>query len=113
MRIYPSILLTAVFAAVIACTSNTAGVSNRTASTPKQAADSQHAPTPRSIEGDRISLADAKKAFDAKTAVFVDVRSADAFQQERVSGALNIPIGELDASMNKLPKGKMMIVYCS
>src|SRR5215203_4427706 len=61
----------------------------------------------------RISLADAKKDYDAGTAIIVDVRDAEAFKQEHVKGALNIPLAELDANINKIPKGKKIIAYCS
>jgi len=60
----------------------------------------------------RISLADAKKAYDAG-ATFVDVRDATAYKTEHVKGALHIPISEAAANEDKLPKGKKIIVYCS
>ena len=60
----------------------------------------------------RISLADAKKAYDAG-ATFVDVRDATAYKTEHVKGALHIPISEAAANEDKLPKNKKIIVYCS
>jgi hypothetical protein len=61
----------------------------------------------------RISLADAKKDFDAGKAVIVDVRDANAYAQEHIKGSLNIPLAELNGSADKLPKGKKIIAYCS
>jgi len=61
----------------------------------------------------RITLADAKKDFDAGTAVIVDVRDAAAYDQEHIKGAINITKATLDANLDKLPKGKKIIVYCS
>jgi hypothetical protein len=61
----------------------------------------------------RISLADAKKAYDAGEAVMIDVRDKAAYNQERIKGALNIPLAEVASHMDKLPKGKKIIVYCS
>lgn len=69
--------------------------------------------TPKPIEAAKISLADAKKAFDEGDAVFVDVRSAESFNSERVKGAVNIGIGDIDANLAKLPKDKKIVVYCS
>ncbi len=72
--------------------------------------------SPPAVEPDnaeRISLADAKKDFDAGNAVFVDVRSAEVYKIEHIKGALNIPISEIAANINKLPKGKKIIAYCS
>ncbi len=60
----------------------------------------------------RISLADAKKAFD-DGAVIVDVRDVNAYKQEHIKGALNIPLSDVAANMDKLPKDKKIIVYCS
>ncbi len=64
-------------------------------------------------EAPRISLADAKKAFDAGEALFVDTRYADAFAVEHVKGAVNIPANEFDKRFSELPKGKKIIAYCS
>lgn len=61
----------------------------------------------------RISLAEAKADFDKNAAVFVDTRGADAFGQEHVKGALNIPMEEIDAKYQTLPKDKKLIIYCS
>lgn len=69
--------------------------------------------TPKPIEAARISLADAKKAFDDGNAIFVDVRGPDSFKTEHVQGAVNIGIGDLEANISKLPKNKQIVVYCS
>jgi len=61
----------------------------------------------------RISVADAKAAFDAGTAFFVDSRAEAAYKVERIKGAINIPGGTLDAKIKQLPKDKKIIVYCS
>lgn len=61
----------------------------------------------------RISLADAKKEFDAGTAVIIDVRDVNAYKQEHIKGALNITQSDLATSMDKIPKGKKIIAYCS
>ncbi|NOT47935.1 MAG: rhodanese-like domain-containing protein [Acidobacteria bacterium] len=69
--------------------------------------------TPNVPDGARISLADAKKAYDDGNAVFVDVRSAETFAKEHVRGALNIIIGDLEDNKAKLPSNKKIVVYCS
>ena len=61
----------------------------------------------------RISLADAKKDYDAGTAVFIDARSEAAYKGEHITGSINIPFGEQDKMMDKVPKGKKLILYCS
>ncbi len=61
----------------------------------------------------RISIADAKAAFDAGAALFVDSRAEAAYKAERIKGAINIPGGTLEAKIKQLPKDKKIIVYCS
>jgi rhodanese-related sulfurtransferase len=60
----------------------------------------------------RIELADAKAAFDDRTAIFIDSRPAEAYKDGHVAGAINIPLGSTD-NFSSLPKGKKIIVYCS
>lgn len=61
----------------------------------------------------RISLADAKKEFDARTAVFIDTRPEDTYKQEHIKGAINITLQDDASKYDKIPKGKKIIVYCS
>ncbi len=91
---------------VIACAkpAEPLNAANVTASTPP-AATIDDAP--------RISLADAKKEFDAGTAVFIDTRAADIYKQEHVKGAINITFETLNSKLDSLPKGKKIIAYCS
>lgn len=74
-----------------------------TASTPAQ--DKDDAP--------RITLADAKKDYDAGTAVIVDVRDPNTYNQEHIKGSINIPLGNFENDFNKIPKGRKLIAYCS
>ncbi len=48
------------------------------------------------VDAPRITLADAKKDYDSKTAVFIDT-----------------PANRLDEYIDKIPKGKKLILYCS
>ena len=61
----------------------------------------------------RVSLADAKAAADSGSAVFVDVRSAEAYSAEHVPGALNIPLGDLETRLNELDPNQWIITYCT
>lgn len=74
------------------------------------AASATAAPTD---DAPRIALADAKKDFDAGTAVFIDVRAEAAYKDEHVKGAINVTGGTLDPKLKDIPKGKKIIVYCS
>jgi hypothetical protein len=69
------------------------------------------------IEADvpRVSLAEAKAAFDGGTAVFVDVRAPGAYQQSHIPAALSIQLGEIetDAAGLDLDKDRWIITYCT
>jgi hypothetical protein len=61
----------------------------------------------------RISLADAKKDFDNKTAVFIDTHPANQFELEHIPGAINVQANTIKQNLDKIPKGKKIIAYCS
>ena len=61
----------------------------------------------------RISLEDAKKDFDAGTAIIIDARDEGSYKNEHVKGAINIPYGDFDKKYKSVPKDKKIIVYCS
>ena len=61
----------------------------------------------------RITLADAKKAFDSGNAVFVDTRAATSYEGGHIKGALNIPAEQFQTRYTEVPKDKQIITYCS
>ena len=61
----------------------------------------------------RVSIDDAKAALDSNSAVFVDVRSAEAYQASHISGAVNIPLEELETRLGELDKARWIITYCT
>lgn len=61
----------------------------------------------------RISLADAKKDFDAGTAVFIDTHAPEQYAQRHITGSINVPANNLEPYVDKIPKGKKIIAYCS
>jgi len=61
----------------------------------------------------RITLADAKKDFDAGNVVFVDTRAKSAYDVEHIKGAINMTTGEVEARYKELQSGKKIIAYCS
>ena len=63
----------------------------------------------------RVTLEDAKAAFDNGTAIFVDVRSRDAYKAGHSPDALIIQLGEFETRVAKikLPKDQWIITYCT
>ncbi len=64
-------------------------------------------------EAPRISLEDAKKAFDGGNAIFVDTRAEVAYKTEHIKGAINIPAEDFQTRYTEVPKNKKIIAYCS
>ncbi len=63
----------------------------------------------------RISVEDAKAAFDSGEAIILDVRSAEAYATGHVAGAISIPLGEFETNIEnvKLDKKQWIITYCT
>jgi len=61
----------------------------------------------------RVSPGDAKAAYDLGTAVFVDVRSAQVYEQSHIATAINIPLEELPARIGELNPEDWIITYCT
>jgi rhodanese-related sulfurtransferase len=61
----------------------------------------------------RVTLAQAKQAYDDQSAVFLDVRAADSYAEAHIPGAVNIPLAQIESRMNELPKDRWIIPYCT
>jgi hypothetical protein len=70
--------------------------------------------TPASVEQvTRVSLEDAKAAFDGKKAVFLDVRDLSSYAVNHIPGAVLIPINELASRTGELDPKTWIITYCT
>jgi 3-mercaptopyruvate sulfurtransferase SseA len=61
----------------------------------------------------RVPLEEAKAAFDSQSAVFVDVRSAETYNQGHIPGAINIPLAEMATRASELDPNQWIITYCT
>ena len=63
----------------------------------------------------RVSVEQAKAAFDSGAAIIVDVRSAGAYAASHVPGAINIQLGEFETNPTglNLDKDQWIITYCT
>ena len=56
----------------------------------------------------------AKALLDqGEQVVFVDTRSRVAYEQDHISGALSIPLTEIEARHGELPQDKKIVLYCT
>jgi hypothetical protein len=114
MRYLLFLIFAAAFITVIACAKPAADAANTPLAANNSSTAPALAPTPvPNEEVPRISLADAKKAFDEGDAYIVDARPESAYKDEHIKGAVNITSGTLDQHLKELPKNKKIIVYCS
>ncbi len=60
---------------------------------------------------ERVSLAQAKDAYDRGIAVFVDVRDSDSYIAGHIPGALSIPLEELPDQISQLDPEAWIITY--
>lgn len=84
-------------------------LANQNATTPAPAI-AEDIPYP---EIQRASLADAKAALESGSAILLDVRSADAFAGQRITGAVNIPTAEIQSRLSELDPNDWIIPYCT
>jgi 3-mercaptopyruvate sulfurtransferase SseA len=83
--------------------------------TMNQAKNSKASPSATATpeEAKRISLKDAKAAFDAGKAQFVDTRPEAAYKAEHIKGSINMPAAETADRIAELSRDKQIIFYCS
>ena len=76
------------------------------------------APTPTAVahqaDGvERVTTAELEKLLKEGKAIVVDVRSKAMYDLGHIAGAKLIPVPEIEARANELPRDKMIVTYCS
>ena len=109
--------------AVAACTDAAEPVSISKTQTPPSEQNSAQTPAPHPSppadhkddghDAPRVSLEEAKKAFDDKSATFIDTHVKATYDAGHIPGAINVTVQDLEAKFNTIPKGKKIIAYCS
>ncbi len=66
-------------------------------------------------EGDvpRISVQDTYEALTNGQAVLLDTRSLDSYQQGHATGAVSLPVDEVETRLGELDKDQWYITYCT
>jgi rhodanese-related sulfurtransferase len=59
-----------------------------------------------------IAPADARQLLDAGDALLLDVREPDEYRSAHVDGARLLPLGQLSASLDTLPRAGTVVVIC-
>jgi len=61
----------------------------------------------------RVSLAEAKAAYDTNEALIVDVRSQGEFDKLRIPGAILIPVDNMEGNEPEVEKSALIYTYCT
>jgi len=59
-----------------------------------------------------VQLKDMLQEIQNGEAVLIDVRPEDEYKNQHITGALSIPVQDLEERMSTLPKDKKIIAYC-
>jgi len=93
-----------------------------TRAAPTQTSASQATPPPPASGGlhlsaypeiERIPLEQAKAALDARSAVFIDVRSSESFAASHIPSALSFPLTNIESRLSELDPSQWAITYCT
>lgn len=77
-------------------------------------AQAQQQPTPTPADGvRRVTVEELRAALEKRTAIVVDVRSAEQYKAGHIQGAIWIPSDEIANRIKELPKDKLVVTYCS
>ena len=61
-----------------------------------------------------ISAQQLKEKLDSKENLFLcDVREPFEYQEDNISGSVNIPLGQLSQQLKIIPKEKLVITICA
>jgi hypothetical protein len=61
----------------------------------------------------RVELEEARLAVEGGEAIFIDVRSQDAFASGHIPGAVSVPLDEIQNQLSSLNPDQWYIPYCT
>ncbi len=61
----------------------------------------------------RIAAEDLRAKTRANSVVVIDVRDAASYEQGHIPGALHIPMASVEANLDRIPKGREIVTYCT
>lgn len=62
---------------------------------------------------ERITVEELKPLADKGEVILIDVRSAAQFLAGHIPDALHIPVASIEGEIPHLPKGKLIVTYCT
>jgi 3-mercaptopyruvate sulfurtransferase SseA len=66
------------------------------------------------VEVPRIAPSVLKERLDAgESVLIVDARSSDAYAERHIAGAISVPLSDLEARLDELPRDQEIVFYCT
>ena len=108
MRISIWLSLAVIVITVVALACN----SNETLLTPQSPQSASKTATPAD-DTRRITPEELHKLWEKNEVTIIDTRLEPAYKQEHIKGAILVPHGTLLSKLDQLPRGKMIVAYCT
>jgi 3-mercaptopyruvate sulfurtransferase SseA len=93
---------------VIPQTSRASGQTSQTSQTSQSPTPAPPADTAR-----RMTAEEAYKFYEKGDLLVIDTRTEPVYKESRIKGAILIPVNEVAAKANELPRDKMILTYCT
>jgi rhodanese-related sulfurtransferase len=58
-------------------------------------------------------VAELHSLYEKGEVLIIDTRSEIAFKESRIKGAILVPVGDVAAKADELPRNKMIVTYCT
>ncbi|MFL6248049.1 MAG: rhodanese-like domain-containing protein [Thermoanaerobaculia bacterium] len=76
------------------------------------------APSPTAMQGDkkdvpRIAAEDLREKTKANSVMVIDVRDANSYASGHIPGALHIQLATIEANLDRIPKNREIVTYCT
>ena len=121
MRLLYTVSAAVVLAVLTLAACNSSENKGNRASGPAAGSNSTRVPLPTSTTQHvapsdgvkRVTTVELRDALDKGEAIVIDVRPAASYQQTHIKGSISIPLEQVEARMNELPRDKMIVTYCS
>jgi len=79
----------------------------------KTSGQTSQSPSPPGDTARRITAAEAHKLYEKGDVVVIDTRTEAAFKESHIKGAILVPVNEVAAKANELPRDKFILAYCT
>ncbi|HEV7681143.1 MAG TPA: rhodanese-like domain-containing protein [Pyrinomonadaceae bacterium] len=114
MRHIISFFAVAVFAlAVLTACNSSEWKAAQTTSPPPQAPAGTQSPAAPADGARRISISETSDLLAKDAAIVIDVRNQASYEVGHIKGAKLIPLNDVVAHLDELPRNKLIVTYCS